>query len=1155
MFKKGFIIGILVLCFCFFMSGVSAESFTYDEMASSAEDVARYTYDNSKIPKSVTINGKTVKDEDYLNMLTNTVVKISNGNKAGSSIPSRSAPTGPSGTSGGTLTKSQYITMAKNINSFYSSNKCAPNYATINGKNVRYESLVYGYSKVLYAYERDGTLPSEMSFPLVSGISSSGITVDTKAPSTSISLGGGWYNNIKTVTLTASDNKDSSPKVYYQLNGGSTLSATKTVSIKLNQGTHTLKYYAKDNKGNTETAKTVTYRIDTTIPTISISNDNNIIILTANDNMDNNPTIYYSINGGSYITSSKTATIRLNEGKYRIVYYAKDIAGNSGYITEFNATYDTTNPSVSLNFTGGSHSRVRNITLTANDNLDENPIIYYSINGGEWIGSVKSVSLVIDIFDDELRYYAVDNNGNKGQIQSDILIINWPEYNLNVSSNLTQDTYGESQIVKLSAVTNSPEGNPEFFYRINGGNWIRDVMVTFNLTDGHYIIEYLAYNAANNLIKGSFNYYITEFIPFNYTVTVPKAYNIDVINHKGKNYTSFVFPTRYVYITMNNQVFKFYWYYPKEPLYPGFYDNLEGYSLINTSSPGGVYFIPENGTPIWLNSLSELNNFNLTGIVINPNNWGIQFGQFLNNNIVITYHGYCEGDINQFSVIFDQYKEYNMSVPEVEGIYFNLNGENKAVIALYSGLPDYNDLKLRKSLAEDCGYSTSPDPMNTNFYNWESYNTVFDSNIGNILRFSSTGESVFINGNYGSIRLAPSMENITTIFQINNETITKTETISFGKGPNYDSSNGFEIVQSFAIVKNIVTDDVVQEWLNKSNLYPVGGMKAAYGTFLTALATIWVSDKLANANAPDYNVTWNRTKLTITMGGVNYMGRAYLHTPDANMGKNITSNNESNIIGFRLILSMSIQEIESYVLSLAGIGTNSSLSNIIGAIDNLNFTMVRDGELMIISTEDGSNSSMIINTTSGLVKNLVEDDDFVYKGVISDAIAYCFHDTLSDLLINGLTNAWNIFSSLPYISDFIDMAAGLLNFNITGNPSYIPNFIWAAGQVGIGIGGILKAGSVPFPLNLVFVLSGIGDLVIVVRNDFKPMDTWQYISYHPNSITSKIKTFAFKNNATNYINYIEVPILGNGSYDRDNAIYIDHNGARNMTKQETYNYF
>ena len=171
--KKIIFLSLFIALFFIFVSGVSAESFTYDEMASSAEDVFRYTQENSKVPKSVKINGKTATDENYLNMLTNTVVKISNGNKAGSTIPSRKAPSKPQGTGKGTLTKSQYITVAKNINSFYSSNGQAPNFAYSSVGEIRYESLIYGFSKVLYAYERDGTLPSEMSFPLVSGISSS----------------------------------------------------------------------------------------------------------------------------------------------------------------------------------------------------------------------------------------------------------------------------------------------------------------------------------------------------------------------------------------------------------------------------------------------------------------------------------------------------------------------------------------------------------------------------------------------------------------------------------------------------------------------------------------------------------------------------------------------------------------------------------------------------------------------------------------------------------------------------------------------------------------------------------------------------------------------------------------------------------------------
>lgn len=333
-----FLLSILLFYFLF-LNNAFAASYTHDEMTSSAEDVFRYTSDNSKIPKSVTINNKTATDENYLHMLTKSVVKISEGNKSGTSIPSHGVPPNPQGTSGGTLTKSQYLTMAKNINSFYSSNGRAPNFATINGKDVRYESLVYGFSKILYAYERDGTLPSEMSFPLVTGISTSGITVDTTAPSTSKNLADGSYNTIKTLVLTASDNKDASPKIYYTINGGSTLSATKTVSITLNQGTQTIKYYAKDAKGNTESTKTATYKIDLTAP--SVSNNlaegyyayNTAVVLTASDNMDSNPTLYYRINNNNWVSVAKTVTIKLAQGINNISYYAKDIAGNTGPTT------------------------------------------------------------------------------------------------------------------------------------------------------------------------------------------------------------------------------------------------------------------------------------------------------------------------------------------------------------------------------------------------------------------------------------------------------------------------------------------------------------------------------------------------------------------------------------------------------------------------------------------------------------------------------------------------------------------------------------------------------------------------------------------------------------------------------------------------------
>jgi len=63
------------------------------------------------IPKSVSINGKTVADEDYLNMLTNIIVKISEGNSEYYSISI--ILSNLSVTSGVTITKSKCVAMAK----------------------------------------------------------------------------------------------------------------------------------------------------------------------------------------------------------------------------------------------------------------------------------------------------------------------------------------------------------------------------------------------------------------------------------------------------------------------------------------------------------------------------------------------------------------------------------------------------------------------------------------------------------------------------------------------------------------------------------------------------------------------------------------------------------------------------------------------------------------------------------------------------------------------------------------------------------------------------------------------------------------------------------------------------------------------------------
>lgn len=52
-------------------------------------------------------------------------------------------------------------------------------------------------------------------------------------------------------------------------------------------------------------------------------------------------------------------------------------------------------------------------------------------------------------------------------------------------------------------------------------------------------------------------------------------------------------------------------------------------------------------------------------------------------------------------------------------------------------------------------------------------------------------------------------------------------------------SIGYEGMRSFAIVKDNLTNNDLQYWLNQKGLYTPGLMKEAYGTFLTSLLVIY----------------------------------------------------------------------------------------------------------------------------------------------------------------------------------------------------------------------------------------------------------------------------------------------------------------------------
>ena len=79
---------------------------------------------------------------------------------------------------------------------------------------------------------------------------------------------------------------------------------------------------------------------------------------------------------------------------YSLEYYGVDAAGNSGIMQTNNYTIGTTAPLVSASLDSGIYNNPQSVTLTASDNLDPNPVIYYSMDGGNtWNYQSNSVTI------------------------------------------------------------------------------------------------------------------------------------------------------------------------------------------------------------------------------------------------------------------------------------------------------------------------------------------------------------------------------------------------------------------------------------------------------------------------------------------------------------------------------------------------------------------------------------------------------------------------------------------------------------------------------------------------------------------------------------------------------------------------------------------
>lgn len=182
-------------------------------------------------------------------------------------------------------------------------------------------------------------------------------------------------NNKPTITWTVTDaDSGVNPStISIKIDSGSAIKSgiTKTASGKgytcsyvpttaLTDGSHTITVNASDYDGNAATAKSVTFKVDTTPPTLSVSSPAAGLITntaaltvsgTTNDATSSPVTVKITLNGadqGTVTVASSGAfskAVTLKEGNNTIVVTATDAVGKASTITR-TVTLDTSAPKI-----------------------------------------------------------------------------------------------------------------------------------------------------------------------------------------------------------------------------------------------------------------------------------------------------------------------------------------------------------------------------------------------------------------------------------------------------------------------------------------------------------------------------------------------------------------------------------------------------------------------------------------------------------------------------------------------------------------------------------------------------------------------------------------------------------------------------------------
>lgn len=208
---------------------------------------------------------------------------------------------------------------------------------------------------------------------------------------------------------------------------------------------------------------------------------------------------------------------------------------------------------------------------------------------------------------------------------------------------------------------------------------------------------------------------------------------------------------------------------------------------------------------------------------------------------------------------------------------------------------------------------------------------------------------------------------------------------------------------SFAIVvREKVSENILKYCTAQKTKYPIGHLKVAYGTFLSALVTIRIHDALADKTAQKLGIKWNRPKTVLVMNGIKH-NYNYLHIPDNSMGM-ISTGDTNQKKTFNYTCSSILSVLEDFNLKSMAFPINSVLIGTGNQLMKGNTAILQEKQGQIeITLPRRPNVKLQIDPTTWLVKDIIGS----YKGSISAVPAYCYQNRQTNLITILANNILN----------------------------------------------------------------------------------------------------------------------------------------------------